>query len=486
MSEQKKLDAFFQSAFSDYSPEVPPQVWENIIAEKRKKRPVVFWQTKTGMLLIAACLLAGAGAWILSQTSRPPVATNEAAAGKENQTNKSTRLLPTEDNSSNTTAGAPTTAPGEMQPAQGHAQVPVIAITQQPSVNSTAARHTGTTATDPSNAALANRDATGGNNHLHTAAGRKRGSPSKLFTSARAATIGTGDDADTDPEDGMVSVNNQPTGVDLGIQLTGAYRQWIAIPQLATKTNAVTLIRALRIPCPEAERNAAGNKSYLELYAGPDYAFKKYSDTGNSALIQKRKESLSFQSAYSAGIRFTKVFANGISVRAGVNYSQINEKFTFLRDNVVQIVYVISPQGDTTDQYYVRGTRYSNTYNRYRTIDVPLVLGYELGNGRLHTNINAGVMLNIYSWQKGETLDDNYLPVSITTGKEGSATYQYKTNLGVGFVGAASVYYKLTDRLHLLGEPYFRFNLSPMNKDATSLQEKFTTLGLRLGLRVDF
>ena len=107
-----------------------------------------------------------------------------------------------------------------------------------------------------------------------------------------------------------------------------------------------------------------------------------------------------------------------------------------------------------------------------------------MGNGRLHANLNAGAIINLYSWQQGELLDTNNQPVSITTGKSNDA-FQYKTNAGIGFTAAASIYYKLNDRLHVLAEPYFRYNLSPMSKDILSLQERFTTIGLRLGIRVD-
>ena len=238
--------------------------------------------------------------------------------------------------------------------------------------------------------------------------------------------------------------------------------------------------------CPVAEKNAAGNKTYFELYASPDMTFKKYSDTANSVFLQKRKESTQLISAFSAGFRFTKVFQNGVSIRSGINYSQVNEKFSFIQGNWVQISYNIDPiTGDTSGINRVTGTRYKNTINRYRTIDIPVLLGYEFGNGKFHFNLNAGPVINIYSWQKGDVLDTAFKPVSITTNK-GNAAYQYKTNTGIGFMGAFSIYYKLNDRLHLLAEPYLRYNFSPMNKDIFSLQEKFTTIGLRLGVRVDF
>ena len=89
-------------------------------------------------------------------------------------------------------------------------------------------------------------------------------------------------------------------------------------------------------------------------------------------------------------------------------------------------------------------------FNKFKTIDIPLVIGYELGNGKIHANINAGVIINVYSWYKGDILDTTYQPVSITTGK-GNKQYQYKNNIGVGFLGSVSIYYKLNDQMHMFG-----------------------------------
>jgi len=150
---------------------------------------------------------------------------------------------------------------------------------------------------------------------------------------------------------------------------------------------------------------------------------------------------------------------------------------------------VIRAPGDTiyindTLQYQQTGKRIKTTYNRYRNIDIPLVIGYELGNGRVHANINAGVIINVYSWYKGDVLDSLYQPVTITTGKSNSI-YQFKNNIGIGFLGSISVYYKMTDNLHLVLEPYFRYNLSPMSKQNLNLQQKYNIAGLRAGVRFD-
>ena len=157
------------------------------------------------------------------------------------------------------------------------------------------------------------------------------------------------------------------------------------------------------------------------------------------------------------------MFSNGMSFRTGINYSQINEKFKFSQGNIIQIVYITDNNGDTTGSYSTTGTRYKTTHNKFRTIDIPVMVGYELGNGRIHANFNAGVVVNLYSWQRGDVLDTAYQPVNITTGKTASP-YQFKTNAGIGFMGSISVYYKITNRLHLLAEPFYRYNFSPASK----------------------
>ena len=43
MREENKFDDFIKQQLSDYSPEVPPNIWQNIEAENNKRRPAAFW-----------------------------------------------------------------------------------------------------------------------------------------------------------------------------------------------------------------------------------------------------------------------------------------------------------------------------------------------------------------------------------------------------------------------------------------------------------
>ncbi|MFT3682547.1 MAG: hypothetical protein QM791_19990 [Ferruginibacter sp.] len=484
MSNMDNFDNYVKNSLGNYAPPLPDGMWDRIHSERERRKPGTAWflnKRNLAALLAALLFLGGGTYWLASSNKANDPATEKNIAAKENHGNdKSTITQPVTDNNPNNNS---------------------TELKDQPAGNTITDPATGTTTLEKSKATLASKTGTGNNlpadktttdvtannttgksnlnNNTHRLTkNKKHRSKSSLSSNQSAAEIETLTSETVEiaaaEENGLfsnrLSFNNEKLNA------------FTFKEQSRVKPN----LNSIFIPsCPTIEKDAAGNKSYWEFYAGPDYAMRRYTDTSNSVYMQRRKATLSYHSAYSAGIRYTKVFGTGVSVRTGINYSQVNEKFTFLQSNIVQVNYIIDPvTGDTTGSYTVRGSRYKTTYNHFRSFDIPVLFGYEMGNGRFHANINAGAMINIYSWQNGETLDTTFQPVSFSSGK-GDNPYQYKTNIGVGFTAAASLYYRLTERLHALAEPYIRYNLSPMNKDNLSLQERFTTIGLRLGVRID-
>ncbi|WP_462249828.1 outer membrane beta-barrel protein [Ferruginibacter sp.] len=466
MSNNGLFDDNIKDQFSDYTPSVHPRIWENIVAERKKRRPAGFWFTffnGRNILLLTALLIAGAsGAYLLSKKAAVKQQDSVAITAEEKTVTGTTAANEANEKiKSNTEVINNTDDQNIISPKNNNTDDEVIN-----SKNNTA---TVTTSSSFSKIKISSPLAQ---------------PAEKYFTSKSKKNKTAFANSEYDISDADLSYNDKPLE-DFYLQRL----QFANLQKAASEKNLLSLKKRLLpnvfLPdCPSIEKDAAGNKTYIEIYAGPDIAFRNISDTGNSAYLQKRKESTKFSSAYSAGLRYTKVFNNGMSVRTGVNYSQINEKFTFVQGNLVQITYIIDANGDTTGSYITTGTRYKTTYNKFKTIDVPLLVGYEMGNGKFHANINAGVIVNIYSWQKGEVLDASYQPVNITTGKT-SSPYQYKTNIGMGFMAAASFYYKLNEKLHVLAEPYFRYSLSPMSKENLTFKQKYNTAGLRVGLRLD-
>lgn len=478
MSNSQQFDKYVKEQFNDYAPDVHPRIWENIAARNEKRKPVGFWQSLYGnknKLLLAALLLAistGAGWWYFSKNA-PSNNIQQVSSEKNNKESKRETNPAKEQTPIN---------PDDLSAKQ----TPETILNSGPSAtttagnsdlkNTTAGRSTKGASNlvihDPS---IQEDDETNAGTGNHSGSRKKQKGNAGMFRLNSTAPAAE----EKEEEDNEYAIGGSLLG-----RLTYD-AEMITAKKRAKNPLSLSFQQIAFLPdCPSIEKNASGNKKYLEIYAGPDYAFRSFSDTGNSEYLRRRKESTKFSSAYSAGVRYTRVFNNAMSVRAGANYSQINEKFTFSQGNLVQVTYIIGSNGDTLGSYTTTGTRYKTTINNYRSLDIPIAIGYEVGNGKWHANINAGVVVNIYSWQKGDVLDTAYNPVSITTGKN-SSPYQFKTNAGVGFMGGVSVYYKLNDRLHLMAEPYFRYNFSPINKDNITLKQKYQTAGLRLGIRID-
>ena len=69
MNNNRHFDDHINDQFGNYTPDVPPHIWENIIAEKDRKRPVGFWvsmfNNRNKLLLLGLVIaLSSGGAWL--------------------------------------------------------------------------------------------------------------------------------------------------------------------------------------------------------------------------------------------------------------------------------------------------------------------------------------------------------------------------------------------------------------------------------------
>lgn len=474
------FDEHIKKRFGDYSPEVDSRIWERIAEKRKERKPGAVWSlllhNRNRLLVLFLLLAGGSGAWLYinhfysNQNQQQISGKTTTASGNTVSGNNNTTQQANTATATNTTSNDPSVEERNTTTTGNPASSSRISNTNT-IYNSTAVP---AVYEDPS----ARQAPSSSRNAANTFLKRKNTTRTGIQSPGIITKNTTGEEETDETEDAI------PAGGTLLGRLSYAAEKVMAKRNAKSGPPIETPLVNFLPGCPSVEKNAAGNKKYFELYASADYGLRSFKDTGNSAYMQKRKESTKFTSGYSAGVRFTRVFNNSMSIRGGVNFSQINEKFSYSQGNIVQVTYIINANGDTTGSYTTVGTRVKTTQNKYRTIDIPLLIGYELGNGRFHANINAGAVVNVYSWQKGEVLGDSLKPVSITTGK-GNSPYQFKTNAGLGITGGVSLYYKLNDRWHIMAEPYFRYNLSPMNKEGITLKQKYNTAGLRLGIRMD-
>lgn len=272
---------------------------------------------------------------------------------------------------------------------------------------------------------------------------------------------------------------------DAHVQLKNKFDFEVA---LLKKSNLISLklnakpFPKLTIPCPDF--NNKDNGSYLDIYSSVDFINRQFSDSANSIYLKNRNEVTTSQLSFSAGLRYVKEFGTHFNFSAGLNYCQINEQFKFSKGNIIQIIYVTNASGDTIDIYQTESTRYKTTYNKYRTIDLPISIGYGWKINKWDFIANTGVVMNIISFYKGDILNSDLQPIAMNASSLSKA-YQLKTNIGLGFIGSMSIVRQLNNKFSVFTEPCFRYNFSLMNKETTHFKQRFTTTGLRLGLRMN-
>lgn len=237
------------------------------------------------------------------------------------------------------------------------------------------------------------------------------------------------------------------------------------------------------------------NDLYIEFYGAADNVNRSLSSTSSTPAdyIDKRKEAEKKKIGFSAGVRIAKNLGEKFVLKTGFNYSQINEQLKYVNEKDIRTVTVITTRtvtsggqtitiSDTTTVTQI-GTTYTTFHNRYRTIDIPLILSYELGNSRnFNIAINAGAIVNLQSIYTGKILDTSLQPVSINTYNT-LGVNSWRKNIGLGLYASISLYKRINDKMQLFFEPYTRINLNPVTSNSTLVKQKYSTTGLQIGVR---
>jgi hypothetical protein len=167
-------------------------------------------------------------------------------------------------------------------------------------------------------------------------------------------------------------------------------------------------------------------KWYVDAYFSPDIA-----------LIDLREWS------YTTGLRFSKQFGPHFSAKIGLQYSSLGEKARL--DSGVAL------------------------HVRLKTLDIPLLAGYETNIGHLATTLTGGIIFNIHSWN---TLGPGFITHDI-----------YKTNTGLSLYLGLNFVQPLNKNFSLFAEPYIRYRLSDISNYPEFFDKKMNAAGILLGLR---
>lgn len=480
-----QFDQFIAGKLTDHEAPVPAGLWEKVRPEEEDDDKVGFlwFRYPAAAILILGLLTAGAWGGYLyfsahNQQAAESTISKSAPATQEPTTNRMGKATAPSENTTPATPPATeqtatTNNNRNLLPPAGNATDNGLAGSASQDATVTGIRRKkGTELLKPVNPA--------GNDLTHTVY-----DPFRSKTHAADQTLATADEPELiEPyQQNLLPAFIIPTltGYDMSQNLQDK--------QLSTlnHTNQFKNI----IICPSDNRR--NTDWYLEAYASPDLAFKSVSNVSASPLYMLKKDSSeSMQVGYSAGLRLVKPLTDNFLLKAGVQYSQANEKYVYRTENevktttVVTVRTIIRAPGDTvivqdTSVLQTVGFRNNTVRNRYRSFDIPLTVGYQFGNEDLKFGINAGVAVNISSWYQGVMLDSSLAIVPLT--KTGNNAY--KTNIGLGLVGSFSVVKKMSEDMHVFFEPYFRYNLSNMTTQQASFKQRFSVGGLAVGLRIN-
>ncbi len=478
-----QLDQFFGEKLGNYTAAVPAGLWEKIHPEEKDRKRVYWWRLPVAASLIFMVLLGGAmGAYFWFRPENKPgtssVVATPSSTDSKTQTGKPEAihpaLPPVADNTGSEAAGkelsgsnlpAIKKAAGNNKnnvPGSGPVSGSTVSIPGNKSaVGNTIVSNGHQTPFIPSSVTreMSSRDIpmiiNAGDSSIHSAAADI---PFTLFTPANTIRSGLG-------------------------------RMQLNMHQELTDNHHASQFKSTVI-CPTDR--GMNSDWLLEVYGSPDFAFRSLSNnSATSQYLQKKDSSERMNVGFTAGVRIVKPITNNIWLKTGVQYTQMNERYIYRSENeiktttVVTVRTIIRAPGDTvvvSDTSVLQTAGYKNlsVTNRYRSIDIPLTVGYQFGNegDDIKVGINAGVIFNISSWYQGVILDTALAVVPLT-----KSNMVYKSKLGLGLYAGLSISKQLGDDMQVFFEPYFRYNLSNMTTAQASYNQKFSLGGLSIGLR---
>ena len=229
---------------------------------------------------------------------------------------------------------------------------------------------------------------------------------------------------------------------------------------------------------------------YFDGFAGLGYAFRKLEnldDPENDFYLTARDSTEREWYSFGTGLRGSMRYEGGLVLRAGVQYSQINEIFEITDGDATRTVTteIRDSEGNIigTETTIEQGELFKKTHNRLRLIDIPVMVGYEWAKDKLTLSANAGASFNLRFTQKGDVLSTKLESITIDSDNPNRLDY-FKSKMGVSYIGSIGMTYQLKDNLDLLVEPQIRYY--PNSVGRHTLSQRYTDVGIFTGLRYYF
>lgn len=203
----------------------------------------------------------------------------------------------------------------------------------------------------------------------------------------------------------------------------------------------------------------------------------------------KRENTESHLEAISASIKHQVKHKSGLFLNAGLNYCQIDEKFSDIDsidilksgDGIISIL--TNNDGSTIEnrgkkEVIEHRTWDKEIYNYYFFIDIPVNIGYAGKFKKVNYEISSGISYNLSFLKKGQIIGLYNYPVNID--KESGI---FRTHSGFSLNSGIKVLIPYKNHLFFI-EPNLKYNLQSLTAGDYPLSQKYLTYGIEIGGRI--
>ena len=230
---------------------------------------------------------------------------------------------------------------------------------------------------------------------------------------------------------------------------------------------------------------------FVEVYTSPDYDIKKMNVTSTNSLYSKALDTTQkLTGGFTVGVRISKNIANHLSIKSGLQFKEVTESFRYKQfatksSTVVTNRSYTDNNGATistfdTSNYIQTGYKLMKTVNTYKSIEIPIIATWEVGNDKWHFAANGGIIANLATFYEGNTYDNslNIVPLS---NKQPNGVL--KSNVNFCIYGSVSLLHNIGNSFDAFAEPYIRYGLSNNSFSSFGYSQRFNSFGINFGIR---
>ncbi|MEM9525167.1 MAG: hypothetical protein AAGA31_01105 [Bacteroidota bacterium] len=426
----EEIDYFFKDKLADRHGQVPAGMWERITAARgRRLRP---W--KVAFRAAAAILLLLVG--YLALTNLPQDGSTDALA-------ESAPAAVTTEQTTNTELIPPTDSSNDFGTEAGF----------KPGEEATTLKAT---------------DLQGQTNPSATTAAERQDLVTKRLPAAPTTTSSPAEEESTTKdvaESAGITTTTQPLPLRAEVYLPRQVAP-LALQQLPSASFFPEPKRQYRPRVRKGSgfRAAPRHRSRTELLFGVSYSRQNLQVNSPDAVALRDARSVSEfpEAGYQITLRQTHRFSKNFHFMGGLTYAEIRNQY----------------------DYPLFGTgRDLKINNQIRMLEVPLLFGYSLPGKRLKVSLNAGPVVNLTTATRGIFLHPDFTdPLDL------AEAGNYRKNVGMGFMTSLTTTYPIGNKepFILVVEPFFKSYFSSFTQAGAPLREKYWVAGLQLGVRKGF